>query len=483
MGNVTSASVSGLSRGTTYYYRVRAYNAVGTSGNSGTITVPLLCNYSITTSSSLPAGGSSGGGGIKNCAEIVTVTATANSGYRFVNWTENGNQVSISSSYQFTANGDRNLVANFADSQRPSVSITNPPSAKTYTNAQTLTISATASDNVGVVSVEFYDGATLKATDTMAPYTNDWSFTAADNSAHIWSARAYDAAGNVSTSSPVTLTVSIDITPPTVVISSPANGANLTTSPTTISGTASDPGSPASGLAGVEVRVNGGSWSNATGTASWTRSITLSPCLNTIEARSRDFAGNYSTIASNFVTYTPPNTVPNTPSNVSPPSGAMGVSIMPTLEASAFSDPDPACVGDIHAASQWQVLNSPGAVIVADSGTDTVNKVSWLVPTNKLYYGSNYQWQVRYRDSRNGWSSYSARTWFTNGGPLLSGSQQGTNMVFQWPTNAPSFVLQWSTNLGVGNWSNATPSPVIVNGQYAVTNATTNAVRFYRLKK
>jgi hypothetical protein len=127
------------------------------------------------------------------------------------------------------------------------------------------------------------------------------------------------------------------------------------------------------------VRLNGGGWSNATGTASWTRSVTLSPCFNTIEARSRDKAGNYSIIASNVVTYTPPNTVPNTPTNVSPPSGAAGVPVTPTLEASAFSDPDPVCLGDIHAASQWQVL-SAGGRIVADSGTDTVNKVSWVVP-------------------------------------------------------------------------------------------------------
>jgi len=36
VGNVTSRSVSGLSASTTYYYRVRAYNANGTSGNSNT---------------------------------------------------------------------------------------------------------------------------------------------------------------------------------------------------------------------------------------------------------------------------------------------------------------------------------------------------------------------------------------------------------------------------------------------------------------
>ena len=120
--------------------------------------------------------------------------------------------------------------------------------------------------------------------------------------------------------------------------------------------------------------------------------------------------------------------------------------------------------------------------IVGCPCTIAVNKVSWLVPAPKLYYGSNYQWRVRYQDSRSGWSSYSAQTTFTTTGPLLDGSKQGTNMVFKWPTNALGFSLQWVTNLSLVNWSNATPAPVIVSGQYTVTTNTAAGKQFYRLR-
>ncbi len=53
--------------------------------------------------------------------------------------------------------------------------------------------------------------------------------------------------------------------------------------------------------------------------------------------------------------------------------------------------------------------------------------------------------------------------------------------------NAPGFNLQWSPRLGANlettHWSNATPAPVVVNRQWAVTNGLTNLLRLYRLKK
>jgi len=70
--------------------------------------------YTISVSASPGAGGTVSGGGTYNQDDSVTVNATANSGYDFVNWTEDGVEASTNPSYSFTVTGDRTLVANFA---------------------------------------------------------------------------------------------------------------------------------------------------------------------------------------------------------------------------------------------------------------------------------------------------------------------------------------------------------------------------------
>ncbi len=70
-------------------------------------------NYTINASAAPAAGGSVTGGGTVAGDSNVTLTATANAGYTFVNWTEAGVPVSASASYSFTATANRTLVANF----------------------------------------------------------------------------------------------------------------------------------------------------------------------------------------------------------------------------------------------------------------------------------------------------------------------------------------------------------------------------------
>ena len=84
------------------------------NGNRTLVANFAAINYTITTSASPSNGGTTNGGGTFAAGTSQTVTATANSGYTFSNWTENGGVVSTSAIYTFTLNSNRTLVANFA---------------------------------------------------------------------------------------------------------------------------------------------------------------------------------------------------------------------------------------------------------------------------------------------------------------------------------------------------------------------------------
>jgi len=91
------------------------YTATITTGAKSLAGIPLEadyvwkfntgCNPIVTLSSSPPLGGTTDGAGSYSSGTSVTVTASKNTGYNFVNWTENGTEVSSSPSYQFTMPG------------------------------------------------------------------------------------------------------------------------------------------------------------------------------------------------------------------------------------------------------------------------------------------------------------------------------------------------------------------------------------------
>src|SRR4029434_8471985 len=86
-----------------------------------------------------------------------------------------------------------------SDTTPPTVDITSPTSGATVSG--TITVTATASDNVGVVGVRFLlDGGPLAAEDTTPPYSISWNTGLATDGSHALSAVARDAAGNLTTS-------------------------------------------------------------------------------------------------------------------------------------------------------------------------------------------------------------------------------------------------------------------------------------------
>ena len=103
--------------GGTVYFNVSPFSEgdIGTYLLSvGLTRIQHLNNYTISVSANPSNGGIVTGGGTYNQGSSCTVHATANNGYSFVNWTENGAQVSTVTNYSFTVTGNRNLVANFA---------------------------------------------------------------------------------------------------------------------------------------------------------------------------------------------------------------------------------------------------------------------------------------------------------------------------------------------------------------------------------
>ncbi|MEP6916494.1 MAG: Ig-like domain-containing protein, partial [Acidobacteriota bacterium] len=110
-----------------------------------------------------------------------------------------------------------NTVTPPPDTTAPSVALTAPAASSTVSGAKTVT--ATASDNIGVAGVQFrLDGVNLGAEDTSAPYSVSWNTSTASNGAHTLTAEARDAAGNTTLSAPVTVTVSNSTTTPPATI-------------------------------------------------------------------------------------------------------------------------------------------------------------------------------------------------------------------------------------------------------------------------
>jgi hypothetical protein len=129
-----------------------------------------------------------------------------------------------------SVNGNQMFLFDFTssvppDTTAPSVSVTNPLTDSTvYGN---ITVLATASDNVGVTSVQFkLDGQNLGREILTSPYLVSLDTTTLSDASHTIVAIAKDAAGNSSTSSAVQII--IDNKAPKVSLTAPVNGATIT---------------------------------------------------------------------------------------------------------------------------------------------------------------------------------------------------------------------------------------------------------------
>lgn len=171
----------------------------------------------------------------------------------------------------------------------PSVSITAPSDGQTLTLGLPILIATNAADSDdGVAKVEFYDGAALLGTVTSAPWQLSWSGASAGS--HTLRAIAFDTRAASTTSASVTVSVVASNLPPTIALTSPANGQIFTQGQTIVlAASASDPEGQ---IASVQF-LDGATVLATLTAAPWQHNV-LAPALgsHSYSARVTDGAGN-----------------------------------------------------------------------------------------------------------------------------------------------------------------------------------------------
>ncbi len=177
--SLESETVTGLTFSTTYYYTVEVEKNGLRSNTSNIVYVKTDYRELTLTCNPAAAGTCTGGGWVKDYS-TVTVSASAKPGYEFINWTENGTEVSESVDYTFTITKNRSLVANFVAISQYVVGISvNPQTGGratgdgAYSTGSSVTVSAT--NNPGYTFINWTEGG--KQVSSSASFT----FTISDN--------------------------------------------------------------------------------------------------------------------------------------------------------------------------------------------------------------------------------------------------------------------------------------------------------------
>ena len=134
-----------------------------------------LNSYAVTTTANPTAGGTVTGAGTYNHGATATLTATANTGYTFVNWTKGGTVVSTNASYSFTVTEAGAYTANFQLKSYNITAAATPTAGGTVTGAGTYNHGASctlvATPNTGYTFVNWKKGSTVVSTNASYTFT------------------------------------------------------------------------------------------------------------------------------------------------------------------------------------------------------------------------------------------------------------------------------------------------------------------------
>jgi hypothetical protein len=241
---LTSTTITGLDPAHAYFFAITAYNTAGVESAYSTI-VTITESQAPTVSLLSPTNNATVSGTVSvtaNVSDNVGVTkvefyvnnalkATDTSTPYLYSWNTSalnaGTYTLMAKVFDTAGNVGQSSnvdVKVIKDTTPPAVSLTAPSNNATVNG--TVTVSANVSDDVGVAKVEFYVDGALRAAVNTTPYKYYWNSIAATKGSHTLSVKAYDATGNGSTASQVTVSVSNN-TPLMNVISGDINGDGI----------------------------------------------------------------------------------------------------------------------------------------------------------------------------------------------------------------------------------------------------------------
>ncbi len=131
-----------------------------------------------------------------------------------------------------------NVVINGVTNPAPTVSLTAPTNGSTYIAPDVVNITATATDDISVASVEFFvDGSSIGIVSGTGPYAATYTSVVGP---HSLTARATDNLGAQTTSAAVTITVNANVAPSVSISATPSSAFANPTATFTVSATATD---------------------------------------------------------------------------------------------------------------------------------------------------------------------------------------------------------------------------------------------------
>ena len=224
--NTATLTVTNGSVQTTVYVRLKDGLAQGNYNNetlafvsgsasqnlnlSGNVAEGAGTYYNITVTADPEAGGTVTGGGRYEEATNITLTATANTGYSFVNWTKNGTQVSTSASFSFAVMEAGAYVAHFSRNSYMIQASANPTEGGTVTGAgsyyEGTPVNLIATANVGYTFLDWTKNGEVVSTEPSFTFnvTAGGSYVANFEAMTIHSITVNQAEGGIITANPTT---------------------------------------------------------------------------------------------------------------------------------------------------------------------------------------------------------------------------------------------------------------------------------------